>query len=161
MPKRARNFSGRWKAWDHSGSPMPKSHRPRSPNGSVIYTIAARSACPTPAAGKRCWSRCGPDLLPVGEGMVFSFSLKGEGGRRPVEGGLLNSEGLMPLIRPCGAPSPRGRRHDGGTCGKEPRMGDNGGKHPGSNRLRWAILLALILISSQGTSVLAQEPSKD
>ena len=40
-------------------------------------------------------------------------------------------------------------------------MGNNGGKHPGDNRFRWAILLALILISSQGNSVLAQEPSKD
>jgi flagellar biogenesis protein FliO len=40
-------------------------------------------------------------------------------------------------------------------------MGDNGGKHHGGNRFRWAILLALLLISSQGNSVLAQEPSKD
>ncbi|MGO9597723.1 MAG: FliO/MopB family protein [Isosphaeraceae bacterium] len=40
-------------------------------------------------------------------------------------------------------------------------MGDNGGKHPGSNRFRWEILLALLLISSQGTSVLAHEPSRD
>jgi flagellar biogenesis protein FliO len=40
-------------------------------------------------------------------------------------------------------------------------MGENGGKHHGGDRYRLAILLALLLISSQGTSVLAQEPSKE
>jgi flagellar biogenesis protein FliO len=40
-------------------------------------------------------------------------------------------------------------------------MGHIGGKHQSGNRFRPAILLALLLISSQGTSIWAQESSRD